>query len=70
VACVVGPTEDPVGYGRAWQHSHVLVVDAAGAVLSELGNGVERRLAAVDPAGVAAEVAGVVRTEEAPSSLT
>lgn len=70
VACVVGPTEDPVGYARAWQHSHVLVVDAASAVLSELGQGVERRLSAVDPAGVAAEVAGVVRTEEAPSSLT
>lgn len=69
IACVVGPGVDPAGYGRAWQHSHVLVVEHAGMVLSDLVRGVERRLSAKDPPGAAAEVAATVKAGEVPSGL-
>ncbi len=69
IACVVGPGEDAVGYGRAWQHSHVLVVDHRGMVLSDLARGVAHRLSVEDPARAAAEVAAMVQIGEVPPGL-
>lgn len=70
VPCVVHLTAEPEGYARAWQHSHVLHLEASRPPRwIDLERGAEVAFETADAVALAIRVAGLLQTQEAEQGL-